>query len=106
MTVAWAALLAAAATATLLGLPRLGALRVQSVLRRPADDTRTRVLVPRGRRLPAGLACAAAVLALLAGGGSLLVPLLLTCAGAAALVRVRRVRALAAARHHERSRAV
>ncbi len=62
--------------------------------------------MPGGRRLPAWLACAAAVLAVLVGGGSLLVPVLLAGAGAAALVRVRRVRALAAARRDERARAV
>ncbi len=126
MTAVWAGVLAAAATAALLGLPRAAALRVQGVLQ---GEPRVRggpsgagVAVPStgpdvlGRRRPAlaGVALVVTAVALLltllltvvSTASQLLVPLLLAPAAAGAGARVRRARRLAAARREERSRAV
>jgi tight adherence protein B len=113
-----AALLAAGATACLVGLPPAAALRLRSVLAPPtAAGSRTvdGGLRPDGRvmgtvalrgRTHAVLAGAVVLAVLAVGGAPLLVPLLLTVAGAAALTRSRRARTAAAARREERARAV
>lgn len=114
MTVVWAAVLAAAAAASLVGLPRAGAVRAQAVLRPVSQEQ-----VPGAAHGPVGVGGRSlrgswAVLA--AAGGSLvvvvlvgpqvLVPVLLVTAGAVAGLRVRRTRAQATARRDERARAV
>ena len=121
MTALWAAVLAGAATASLLGLPRAAALRVRDVVR-PAAGVQARIVAgpvsaaphppavgPAGRRMRRSwpvLAAGPLLVVLAAAGAGALVPLLLACVGAVAVARVRRARTTAAARRDERSRAV
>jgi tight adherence protein B len=116
----WASVLAAGAVACLLGLPRPGGLRLETVLlpapeaswrswtwpsRRqepgsPPSRSRLRTLLGLGVAMVLALATVLAV-----APGSVVPALLLITAGAGAM-RVRSARALAAARRLERSRAV
>ena len=107
MTALWAAVLAGAATACLVGLPAAGAVRVQDVLRpsaRPAGAGPP-VAWRWQRWWPLAVLVAAAVV-LAAPVPQVLVPLLLAASGAAVVARLRRTRAAAAARREERARAV
>jgi tight adherence protein B len=108
VSVLWASLLAAAAVACLLRLPPAAGLRLEQVLRRAPEargSASLRSSAPGAghRRLLLGGAAVVGAGAVAPVG---VVPALLLLGGAAAGLRLRRARAVAAARRLERSRAV
>jgi tight adherence protein B len=108
VTVVLAALLAGAAAAVLVGVPRPAELRVRAVLRagRVRTPGRGRTWAAAPGWWPAVPAVVVVLAVLVVAGPPLVVPLLLVSAAGAALSRVQRTRALAARRRDERARAV